>query len=115
MKKAALMIGLLALVGCKKVKATVNCEVKEGPTVECVVAQTEGSSEAEVCWDFKVTCANNASLEAELTCAKVKEGGSTTVTTPTDKIKLVGKCEGERKAGIGKMTINGKVVETTPL
>ena len=113
MKHAALLIGLL---GCQEqVNATVNCEVKQGPVVECVVAQAKGKSEVEVCWDFKVTCANNASLATETTCAKVKDGGSTTVTIPTEKIKLAGDCQGDKKAGIGQMTINGKVVETKPL
>lgn len=107
MKKLALL-GLFAL-GCKEqVKAIVNCEVKDGPTVECAIKQTEGTTKIEVCWDFTVTCANKAMLDVQHACAKVKNGGATNLIIPSDKIKMTGTCEGASEAAITGMTINGK-------
>lgn len=107
MKHIALVLGLL-VVGCKEeVNALVNCEAKTGPTVECAVKQSKGKAEIEVCWQFVSTCANNATLETERTCAKLKDGGARNVTIPTDKIKVTGNCEGTPDARIVEMTING--------
>jgi len=110
MKLFALAIALVASTGCQKqqVLANVDCEVKAGPTVDCTIAETKGTAEVEVCWEFKVTCANGATLDAARTCAKVKDGQTSTATIPTDKIKVAGSCEGEKSASVTNLTINGE-------
>jgi hypothetical protein len=74
--------------------------------VKCTVTQTKGTSEMEVCWDFHVTCANAATLDAH-GCGKVEDKGTTNVTIPTDKIKVSGNCDGNPQAVVQNMTING--------
>lgn len=104
-----LVIGVLALAGCKEqVLAQVNCEVKAGPVVECTIAQTKGTAEVEVCWDFKVACDSGATLDAARTCAKVSGGKTSNATIPADKLKMTGSCTGEKKATITNMTLNGQ-------
>lgn len=105
------MTGLLAL-GCstQEVSALVNCEVNEGPTVECAIKQTSGTAKMEVCWDFTVTCSNRAWLEVVHACAKLKDGGATNARIPTDKIKVTGTCEGPTNGAITDLMINGKRV-----
>ena len=109
------LLQLLAIVlgvvtGCSQERVGVNvaCEVKKGPVVECVVAQTKGTAEVEACWDFKVTCAVSGAIEAPRTCAKIKGGETTTVTIPTDKIKVSATCEGKQEQGNANLTINGE-------
>ena len=108
MKKLALVVFVLASGACKReiVLANVNCITKDGPLVECTVAQTKGTSEMEVCWDFNVKCANNATLQAH-GCAKVKDGGTVNHNIPADKIKINGVCDSDPKAEVVNMTING--------
>lgn len=108
MKKLALVAFVLATGACKReiVMAQVNCVTKEGPIVECQVTQTKGTSEMDVCWDFKVKCANAATLDAH-GCQKVKDKGTATLTIPTDKIKVNGTCDGSPQAEVVNMTING--------
>jgi hypothetical protein len=105
-----LAMSFLALTGCKQeqVTANVNCEVKAGPTVDCTIAETKGTAEVEICWGFKVTCANGATLEGTRTCAKVKDGQTANATIPTDKITSTGSCEGEKTAAVTNLTINGE-------
>lgn len=112
MKYALSLVLVLATSGCKKeVSALVNCEVTSGPAVECAVKQTKGTAKVEVCWDFRVTCASGATLEAERTCVNVKDGGATNVTIPAEKIKVTGACDGDKSAAIGNMTIDGEQVQ----
>lgn len=115
MKQALLCVLVVSAVACKReeVAALVNCEVKEGPTVECAVKQTKGRSEIDVCFDFSVTCANGAALEANHICQKLKDGGARNVVVPTDKIETKGACEGATNAAVTNMTINGKATTRT--
>jgi hypothetical protein len=109
--KHLLVVALLGFVaiGCKQeVAARINCKVIDGPAAECTVTQTKGNAEFEACWDFKVTCENNATLEAAKTCAKVKDGGTTNTTIPSDKIKISGPCDAVKTAVVDNMTINGE-------
>jgi len=101
---------VLTLTGCKheEVAALVNCQVKEGPAVECALKQTKGTSEMDVCFDFSVTCKNGATLEVEHVCQKLKNRGARNVTVPDDKIKISGACEGDANGAVTNMTINGK-------
>ncbi len=108
--KHLLLVAVLGCVatGCRQeVAASVVCKVAEGPIAECSITQTKGSAEFEVCWDFKVTCQNNATLEAAKTCAKVGDGKTVSATTPTDKIKISGPCDTVKTAVVNNMTING--------
>jgi hypothetical protein len=117
MKQALRSVSVLVLTftGCKReeVAALVNCEVKEGPTVECALKQTKGTSEIDVCFDFSVTCTNGATLEAERVCQKLQNRGARNVTVPIDKIKMSGACEGEATGAVTNMTINGKASTRT--
>ena len=96
--------------GCKgeQLAGTVNCKVTQGPAVECTVQQTQGKSALEVCWDFKASCPNGATLQAERTCAVVKDGGSTSTTIPTDKITLEGQCQGKVSAEVANIKWKAK-------
>lgn len=111
--KLFLLFGLaIAATGCKQeVAASVQCKVVEGPAAECTVTQTKGDAEFEVCWDFKVTCQNNATLQAAKTCAKVGDGGTTMATTPKDKIAISGPCDTVKDAVVTNMTINGEAAK----
>jgi hypothetical protein len=101
---------LFAFAGCKRenVKVEVLCETVEGPAVNCDVKQTEGKSEIDVCWDFSVTCANGTKVDAPRSCTKVKDGGTTKHVIPGDKLTNVEKCDGEPKATVSNLTINGE-------
>lgn len=103
--------GLLLLVGlvaCGSVKVSVNCETVAGPAVECEVKQIEGKAEVDVCWDFAVTCNNGTKIQPPRSCAKVKDGGTTHYTIPSDKLKDAEKCDGGAKAAVTNLTIDGK-------
>jgi hypothetical protein len=91
----------------------VQCEVKSGPAVECQVKETKGTAEVEACWDFSAVCTNGATLKAERTCQKVKDGGTASVTTPKEKITLAGECDGNPVAKAENLTINGKASTPT--
>ncbi len=100
---------VLAGAGCgEKVAANVSCEVKKGPSVECSVKQTQGKSAIEVCWDFKASCANGATLQAARACAVVKDGGSASTTIPADKITITGSCQGQVTAEVANMKWKAK-------
>ena len=90
------------------VAADLNCEVKSGPQVVCTVKQTKGTDELEACWDFTATCANGATLKAQRTCQKVKDGGEAISTTMSDKLTIAGECDGSPTAKVENFTINGK-------
>jgi hypothetical protein len=111
--KHCLCLGLvITAIGCKQeVASSVLCEIKEGPVVECSITQTKGTSEIEVCWHYKAECANKSTLEAPKMCAKVKDGGSTTASTPADKLTISGPCEGAAKGAVTNMTINGETAK----
>jgi hypothetical protein len=109
MKRVLLLVSLVvAACNREEVAALVNCEVTEGPAVECAAKQTKGRSAIEVCWDFSVTCANNATLEATHICQKLQDGGARNVVVPTEKLKMSGACDGEAKGAVTNLTINGK-------
>ena len=109
MKRALVLFLFLVLgAGCESVKATVNCKTVEGPAVECDIAETQGKSEVEVCWDFKVVCNNGATIVPPRSCAKVKDGGKTHYTIGADKLAGADKCDGGPKATISNLTLNGQ-------
>jgi hypothetical protein len=96
-------------VGGEDVSAKVNCKVNNDVSVECVVRQDKGKSEIEVCWDFAGSCPNGSTMKAERTCTKVKDGGTSTVKIPADKITLGGPtCDANPTMTLTNMTINGK-------
>jgi hypothetical protein len=98
----------LSAAACKQeVAANVVCKVVEGPAADCTITQTKGDAEMEVCWDFKVTCQNNSTLEAH-GCAKVKDKGTVPLTIPVDKLKISGPCDTVKEATVSNMTIDGK-------
>ena len=105
----ALAVVAAAGVGCgEKVSASVDCVVQSGSTIACTVQQTKGKAALEVCWDFQVSCASGATLEAERTCAVVSDGGSTDVTIPADKVTIKGACEGEKTAKLSNLSWKAK-------
>ncbi|MDQ3367778.1 MAG: hypothetical protein M3680_20330 [Myxococcota bacterium] len=108
---AVLVVMLVLFAGCgEAVSAHVNCVTTAAPAVECDVQQTKGTSEIEVCWDFAITCANGAVVKAANTCQKVKDGGTTKVTIPADRLDGVDKCGGDQPptGTLANLTINGK-------
>src|ERR1041385_2746229 len=105
--KFVVVVALLA--GCgERVLARVNCEVVQGPAVDCVVSQTEGASEIEVCWEFGVRCDSGATLAAERTCTKVRDGETKKTSIPMEKIKVTGSCSGNKVGSLTNLTIDGK-------
>ncbi len=99
-------------VGCRtEVAASVLCEIKEGPVVQCVVTQTKGTAKMDVCWEYKATCANKATLEAPHSCGRVEDGGKNTVTIHTESLKITGSCEGEVTGAVTGLTINGEATK----
>lgn len=91
------------------VNAKVNCKVNGDVSIDCSVTQDKGKSEIEVCWDFAGSCPNGSTLKAERTCTKVKDGGTSTVTIPKEKITLGGPtCDANPTMTLSNMTINGK-------
>jgi hypothetical protein len=98
----------LALAGCESVSAHVDCVTTAAPSVECEVKQTEGKGAMEVCWDLTVTCKNGTKITPPRTCGSVKDGGTTKVTIPADKLANVDKCDAEPKAVLNNLTVNGK-------
>jgi hypothetical protein len=108
MKCASSFLLGLALAACENVSAHVDCKTTAAPSVECDVKQTEGKTEVEVCWDLTVTCQNGTKIRAPRTCGKVKDGGTTKVTIPADKLPNVDKCDGGPKAAMENLTLNGK-------
>lgn len=110
--RSATLLAMSSLVafGCKgeEVRANVNCKVTPIATVKCIVEQSKGTSEVEVCWDFSVACASGATLKAERTCTKVKDGSTESVTVPKENITIEGTCEGDLTAELVNLTLNGK-------
>jgi hypothetical protein len=109
---------LLFLVACDvkvttPVNVDVNCEAKsEG--VDCTAKQTIGTSEAEACWEFVITC-ETGTVRTPKMCAKVKDGGTTTATMPRDKLIGADTCKGDRTkttAKVENFTIDGKVPDS---
>ena len=111
------IVVLLAAAGCKqeRVMAKVNCEVVAGtggaPAVECTAQQTQGKTDVEVCWDFKVTCDSGATLVTPHTCTHVANGGTSKTTIPGDKLTITGNCTGAKHGSLGTLTIDGKPSE----
>ena len=100
---------LLASTGCnQEVAATVNCKVGEGGAVNCTIAQTKGTAEIEVCWDFKVTCESGATLETSKACGTVKDGQTTSTTIPADNITVTGTCDKVKNAEVTNMSWSAK-------
>jgi hypothetical protein len=110
------LLALFLCTGCdEKVAVTVNCVTTAAPAVECEVTQTAGKREAEACWDFMVECGNGGIVTAPRTCQKVKDGGSTMVTIPADKLTGMEGCGGsDPKATVSNFTINGKTPDKAP-
>jgi hypothetical protein len=115
---ASCLLIAAGLAGCSEaVTVHVKCVTTAAATVECDVVQKVGKTEAEVCWDFAVTCANGAEVKAERTCQKVKDGASTKVVIPTEKLTGLDKCGGDGApvARLSGTTLNGQPFEMTPL
>jgi hypothetical protein len=108
MKAAPSFLLVLGLAACESVSAHVDCKTTAAPSVECEVKQTEGKTEVEVCWDLTVTCNNGTKVTPPRTCGKVKDGGTTNVTIPADRLPNVDKCDGGPKATLENLTLNGK-------
>lgn len=110
MKQVLLVATLVfASAACKQeVAASVLCEIKQGPVVECTATETKGTAEFEVCWDYKATCENGSTLAAPKTCTKVKDGGSSKVSVEKDKLTITGACDGEVTGSVTNLTIDGK-------
>jgi hypothetical protein len=105
--KSAVLVVLLA--GCQeKVRAKVNCEVVQGPTVDCAIAQTEGTREVEVCWEFGARCESGATLDAPRTCTTVKDGKTARTTIPMKKLTITGTCSGKRVGALTNLTVDGE-------
>jgi len=102
---------LLALAGCESVNVKLDCVTTAGPTVNCDLIQTEGKSEVEVCWDFKVTCDNGTTVTPPRSCAKVKGGGTARYVIPKEKLAGAEKCDANPKATVSNVTLNGKKSE----
>lgn len=113
MQKHVVIVVALAAVACRqeKVVASVHCEVVSGPAIDCDVRQTKGTTDVEVCWDFKVTCDSGSTLVAPHTCAHVAGGKTTKTTIAGDKLAITGTCTGEKHATLGTMTVNGETTE----
>lgn len=94
-------------------KVDVNCETtKDG--LDCTVKQTMGKAEAEACWDFIVTCGNGTQVKPPRLCAKVKDGGSTKLSTPRDKLAGIESCGGDQPptAKVENLTIDGRTPDS---
>lgn len=110
---------VLLLVAACEVKVTtptrvdVNCETAS-TGVECTVKQTEGTSEAEACWDFVVMC-ENGTVKTPRMCAKVKDGGTVKASTPRDKLIGIDTCTGDPAKTTAKaenLTIDGRTPDS---
>lgn len=101
---------LAATTGCKgeEFSATVNCKVVEGGSVDCSIAQTQGKSEIEVCWEFKVACDSGATLEAPKTCARVKDGQTSSATIAAEKLTITGTCDKVKDAEVKNIAWSAK-------
>lgn len=112
MKYAPLAL-VLCLTACtERVGVAVNCEAA-APAIECTVKQLKGKSEVEVCWDYSATCENGVVIKPPRACAKVKDGGATTMTIGGDKLPNIDKCEGTKAptSVVENITLNGKKPE----
>lgn len=110
--RVGIVSAFLLLAACgENVNVAVECETKSGdsgPFVECTVKQTKGKGEVEACWDFKAACPNNVTVTALKNCAKVKGGGTTTMTIPTVNLAGVNECQGQPTVTLENLTLNGK-------
>jgi hypothetical protein len=84
--------------------AHVDCKVKEAGTLDCAITETQGTAEVDVCWESKIVCESGAKLGAARPCARVKNGGTTNVTIPADKIKITGECRGAKTGSVENLT-----------
>ena len=112
--KATLLVLALAFAGCSKdttVTASVDCDVKSGPTLVCMVKQSDAKARHEVCFDFAVTCPNGASLAAPHTCASVNGSIPTERSLTADHLTITGDCAGEKTAKVTNLTLDGKPVQ----
>jgi hypothetical protein len=108
-----MIVALVALAGCKdRIHVGVVCRSVEGPMIQCDVFEDRGTVEAEACWDISITCGNGAVVGAPRTCAKVKDGGTTKVTVPGDKLTNLDSCGGTNpQLNMTHMTIDGQAVD----
>ena len=113
--RVLILSGLVFLAAScgEKVKVNVECVTVAAPAVECVVTQTAGKSEVEVCWDFQVKCANGQVVKAPHSCHKVANGGTEKVTIPGNELEGIESCAGSSPptATLSNITINGKPSE----
>ncbi len=105
---SVVIVAVAALAGCENVKVNVECVTTAVPSVDCEVKQTQGKSEVEVCWDFSVTCHNGTVITPPRSCTKVKDGATVKYTIPADKLPNVAQCDGQPKASLTNLTIDGK-------
>ena len=115
MNKLVVLLAIATGCGKKTVTASVDCEVKAGPVLECDAKQTNADAKVEVCWDFSIACGNGATFVAERTCTPVNGLVVSRVTIPTEKIKISGPCDGTKDAKVTNLTVDGKtLVMDTP-
>ena len=76
-----------------------------GPTIQCDIAETKGTTAIEVCWDFKVTCKNGAEITVPRSCTTVKDGATVHYTIPAEKIQNADKCDADPKAVVSNMVL----------
>jgi hypothetical protein len=106
---SALALSVALLAGCgEKVDVHVECASAAGPTVQCEIVQQKGTTEVEVCWDFKVVCKNGTTIAPPRSCTKVKDGGTVHYTIPPDKLVGTDQCDAEPKATLSNITVNGE-------
>jgi len=114
MKATAIALTLVAIAGCKQADkasavptASAKCEVVNAAVI-CDVTQSIPDGDHEVCWDFSVTCPNGASLSIPHECSTVTGHDMTELTIAPDRVTKKGVCEGEKKARVTNLTLDGK-------
>lgn len=105
-----IMLGLLLVAGCQsKVGAYVECR-GTGAGLSCEVTHREGDQSILVCWDFKATCANGATIVAP-GCETVAPGTKTSHFTPEGQFKTLGQCDTVITGSVINLAFNGKPVQ----
>jgi hypothetical protein len=114
MKATVILVALAAVAGCNKADkpaagptASAKCEVVNAAVI-CDVTQSLPDGEHEVCWDFSVTCPNGASLSIPHECRTVTGHDVTELTITPDRVTKKGVCEGDKKARVTNLTLDGK-------
>lgn len=85
------LVAMLAVACDKQEKVYVECQ--QGLTgATCTVTHQEGDDPAEACWDFRIACANGASVSASA-CHSVSVGEKAMRNIPVEQERIVGDCD----------------------